>query len=322
MRAGFMPLAFLVLLFRFSAHSRPIDERPWPEARLDTASHGTYWIVLSPDHLLFSDFRSTVRLRSDGGAWGPEIRLPLGDILAIEADREGFLVSGVLPRPVDSSVIILFDTTGRELRRWYPPKLIFDLSVTQKGRWASTWDSLLLPLREDGSIGPPEKFPPSLSIGRISGTRLIEEGRSRVLCRGRDITKANSASAQCESLGPPFWSFAVAHAEIAAPLICGPWIVFRTGPILENLVVYSLRSGALMGSRDLKGIRGTRSPVACADSQTLALGGRSLEFAQLPGFATVWKKPLRRGRIADLAVLRDEILFRLYDSPEIFSLAR
>ena len=280
------------------------------------------WLVIAGNKLLIWDYAGRFRLRAPDGHWGREFRTSLGDISTAAADGDGFLVSGSLPFPNDSHIIVRFDAEGRELRRWYTPQSIFHITVTRKGRWAATWDRLLR-LQDDGTIGAPEPFPESISRGRLGGALLIDGERNQILCRGADLTLAHRDYARCQELGPNGWSIAI-DADGVPPMPCGSWIIFRMRPTLERLQVHSLRTGVLVAERNLVKNRttGTLTPLTCADSQTLAIGGRSLEFARLPDLQTRWKKPLRRGRIADLAILRDEILFRLEDSPRIYSLPR
>src|SRR6185369_4281438 len=310
MRAAFSFLAFAFHLlimgssaYAGSANPHPeSDMAPLPGARLENDFRGEM-VAMDGNRLLVLGYDGGFWLRSPEGRWSPMRSLPFRHVWNVASDPEGFLVSGYMVGPSRDEMIALFDTAGQELRRWYPlpGTPVFYTLATAKGRWFTTKKGLV-PLLDDGKFGALFPFPDSQTQA-YRELRLIE-GERRVLCLGADVTLAHNEYARCDELSPIGWSFWV-DAEAAAPMICGPWIIHRMRPTLESLEVHSIRTGALEGARTLaeKEIKGRSTPIACADSQNLAIGGRTLELAALPSLQPVWKRPLSRNRISEIAVL-------------------
>ena len=308
-----LALAFAGLLLSLPAvgagQSR-MDVTPLPGARLEDSIRGGFFLVLSDNRLLvWNDFQKA-RIRATDSHWGPMLRVPFRLLGKAVPDSLGFLLSGTLPD--GHPVVALFDTTGAELRRWLPAEPVFSACATRKGRWGVA-DKGLLPLLGDGRTGKLQPFPEGFSSG--SWGVLLYEGQNRVLCSGHDPSLAHRASTRCEELASDGWSFKNGDAELS--LACGPWLILRDGPSHRRLVVRSLRTGALMKTKDYGG----EVAVACVDSQTLAIGGKALESARLPSLKTLSKRNLRRGRIGELAVLRDEIVFNI-DSVGMYFVSR
>jgi hypothetical protein len=272
-------------------------------------SEGEELLALAGDRLLLWSVQGRARSRSAAGEW-TELALPLVAVREVRAKGADVLLLGQDPTTRAQAVSWL-SAAGQELGRWALPKEADFGAALDPARMQITIGSTVSGLEPGGALGPPRALPEDVHRSGFGGPRWVELAGSTVLCHGADLSMASSAPGHCRRAQAGGWEFEGPFVE--PPAECGAWLIVSSSADGKAIEVRDPSSGQPRGRAKLS----TPALLACAGADELLLGTQEVAIRRLPSLEVVWRYPVGKQPVRQLAVTESFVAYVVSGSYDV-----
>jgi hypothetical protein len=125
------------------------------------------------------------------------------------------------------------------------------------------------------------------------------------------MSMSDYAPVQCQRLGSGGWKFQEGSG-LAHPPVCGSWLLIWDEKHENRLTLRSLVTGGIQIKKTFK----ERPLITCAEQDGIWVAGQNLELLSLPELKTRWRLPIKTGRIENIVLLNNYVVYEEEGSGE------
>jgi len=275
-------------------------------------AEGEELLALAGDRLLLWTAQGRARSRSVDGTW-TDLPLPLVGVREVHAKASAIGSDIVLlgQDPTNQTQAVSWvSIAGKEIARWALPKDAGFGAALDAAQMQITIGSTVSALEPGGILRPLRSLPEDRHRSAFGGTRWFELAGS-IVCHGADLSMASNAPGHCRSLGAAAWEFE--GPFVAPPLACGSWLIVSSSADGKALEVRDQSAGQPQGRATLS----TPPLLACSGPAEVVLGTQELALRRLPSLDVIWRQPVEKGAIRQLAVMDNYVAYVVSDSWDV-----
>jgi hypothetical protein len=267
---------------------------------------GEELLALAGDQLLLWSVQGRARLMNVNGEWS-DLALPLVGVREARAKGADVLLVGQDPA-THAQAVSWVNLEGKELGRWALPKEAGFGAALDAAAMQITIGSTVSQLEPGGTLGAPRSLPEDAHRSSFGGPRWVGLAGSSITCHGADLSMASSAPGHCRRAGAGGWEFE--GPFVAPPIECGAWLLVSSSADGKALEVRDQASGQPRGRAKLS----APPLLACTGPNEVLLGTQELATRRLPSLDIIWRHPLGKNPVRQLAVTDNFIAYVLSGS--------